>query len=368
MGRYNIRGRQKMKTMNRMVFAVAGASMLGLAAYMIIFINTSQVSTSNAGLFKNMMLGYDLNTGDVIASYTFEGEVLKAEQGPDAIEVSQHAASVNGGADNTRGLTPGAEGRPVHFAIPAVKELNFGGIDVSLDYRRSEATCSFFSRGNYFSFGIKDGKLAVLYKVNQENKKAVIINEVTRYEIPEDEEFRNYRFIYDPANGRGEIFVNGVAVWSHESEPQSNLSWKDEDPLVMGKNLKGDGTSRAFIDNVLVKATRQVSKLPVTLLNFEARTESNKVMITWYTATETDIDTFIVERSLNSKDYIEIGRVKAAGNSTSLIAYALIDPQPAEGLAYYRLSPSNKPLKSMTISLIGHKYKNKQQELKVGNE
>ena len=60
MGRYKLRSRQKMRAINKMVYTVAGASILGMAAYYTFFINTTQVTTSKAGLFRNMMAGYNI--------------------------------------------------------------------------------------------------------------------------------------------------------------------------------------------------------------------------------------------------------------------------------------------------------------------
>ena len=137
MGRHALRSRQKMKTMHKMVFMVAGASMLALGAYLTIFMNTTQVSTSRAGMLQNMMIGYDINNGDVIASYTFdEGTPLHANEGPDAVNMSEETVCVKGGADNSKGLSPGKNNQGVNFEIPAIKELNLGGIDMSFDYRK----------------------------------------------------------------------------------------------------------------------------------------------------------------------------------------------------------------------------------------
>lgn len=368
MGRRSLRNRQKMRTMNRMVFVVAGASLMGLAAYFTFFINTTQVTTSTAGLHKNMMLGYDINNGDVIAAYDWDkGELLKAEIGPDAIAISKEAVCTIGGTENTKALSPGKSGQPLNFEIPAVKELNLGGIDMSVDYRKSEENCELFTRGSSFSMGVKDGKIAVSYKLKNKNKKTISVSEVTRYEIPADDEFRNYRFIYDPVKGKSEIFVNNVTIWSHDDEPESVMVWKEKDNLIVGKNLKGNGTDKAFIDNVLIKATRQINEMPVTLLNFEAKAESNYVMVSWYTASESEIDSFIVERSMDAKEFMEVGRLKATGGPDKLTAYAIVDKSPNTGLAYYRLIPSNKPLKSMTISMIGYKYRGSEGDLKLSD-
>lgn len=368
MGRRALRNRQKMRTMNRMVFVVAGASLMGLAAYFTFFINTTQVTTSTAGLHKNMMLGYDINNGDVIVAYDWDkGDLLKAEIGPDAIAISKEAVCIIGGTENTKALSPGKSGQPLNFEIPAVRELNLGGIDMSVDYRKSEDNCELFTRGSNFTMGVKDGNIAISYKLKNKDKKTISVSEVTRYEIPADDEFRNYRFIYDPVKGRSEIFVNNVTIWSHDDDPESVMVWKEKDNLIVGKNLKGDGTDKAFIDNVLIKATRQINEMPVTLLNFEAKAESNYVMVSWYTASESEIDSFIVERSMDAKEFMEVGRLKATGGPDKLTAYAIVDKSPNTGLAYYRLIPSNKPLKSMTISMIGYKYRGSEGDLKMSD-
>jgi hypothetical protein len=101
------------------------------------------------------------------------------------------------------------------------------------------------------------------------------------------------------------------------------------------------------------------------LLNFEAKAENNYVMVSWYTASESEIDSFIVERSPDAKEFAEVGRLKATGAPGVLTAYAIVDKAPNQGLAYYRLVPSNKPLKSLTISMIGYKYRGNGGDLKV---
>lgn len=368
MGRYKLRSRQKMRTMNKMVYTVAGASILGLAAYYTFFINTTQVTTSKAGLFKNMMAGYDVSSGDVIAAYTWdEGQITKAEIGPDAVSVDPNAVCMSGGAENTMGAGPGTKGTPFNMEIAASKDLNLGGIDVSLDYKKSENNCSFFARGNEFNFGMKDGKLCVNYQLKTETKKAETINEVTRYEVPADEEYRNYRFIYNPQKGKAEIFVNNVVIWSRETGPGRQMNWNEDANMVIGRDMKGNGSGKPCIDNAAVRATQQVNKLPVTLLNFEARAEDKYVMITWFTANEAGIDSFIVERSADAISFNEVGRIKAAGNSSSLLAYAVVDKQPSPGVTYYRLIPSNLPLRSMTISLIGYKYRGANGDTKLSD-
>jgi hypothetical protein len=366
MGRYQLRRRQKMKAIHKMAFIVAGSSILGLAAYFTIFMNTTQVSTSNAALHQNMMLGYDFATGEVLAYYSWDtGNLTTAEIGPEASSVSKTARCLAGGTENSLGLSPGKLKEPLNFTIPAMKEFNLGGIDFSIDYRKSEQECNLFTRGNNFNMGVKNGYLCIAFKLKSKDKTNIKVSELTRYEIPEDDEFRNYRFLHDPVTGRSELMVNGITIWTRESGPETVLLWNENDPVIVGKDLIGNGTDKVFIDNVLIKATRQISTLPVTLLNFEAVAENNYVMISWYTSSESEIDSFIIEKSFDARVFAEVARVKATGGTDKLTAYAVADRSPNEGLAYYRLAPSNKPLKSMTISMIGYKYRGPNGDLKL---
>lgn len=78
---------------------------------------------------------------------------------------------------------------------------------------------------------------------------------------------------------------------------------------------------------------------PVELLNFDARKGSNGNVVTWKTVSEQNSAYFIVQRSLDGINFVDIGKVAAAGNSTSILSYNFLDasyPQ-ASGTIYYRL-------------------------------
>lgn len=83
--------------------------------------------------------------------------------------------------------------------------------------------------------------------------------------------------------------------------------------------------------------------LPVTLTSFTASLAANKsVNLRWATSAETNSSFFAVERSTNGNDYTEIGRVTAAGNSSTSRSYQFTDAQPAAGGNYYRLKQVDK--------------------------
>ena len=208
------------------------------------------------------------------------------------------------------------------------------------------------------NFGMKKGNIIISYKVSTGGGKTDQVEESTRYEIPMDNDFRNYRFTYNPQTGKAEIFVNKVTIWSHEGPEQSPLIWKSWDNVMIGRGMNGDGSNKVILDNLVIRSTKTVNRMPIHLLNFEAKAQDEKVMVRWFTAKEMDTDSFLVERSLNGQDFEEIGRVKAVVNSTTLQAYALMDVHPVvDKPAYYRLIPTNKALKSITVPVIGYKYR-----------
>ncbi len=77
--------------------------------------------------------------------------------------------------------------------------------------------------------------------------------------------------------------------------------------------------------------------LPVSLIEFTGEEKGKGINLKWTTASETDNDNFIVERSPDSRVFAEIGRMSGHGNSTSLNNYEMLDMNPFDGINYYRL-------------------------------
>jgi hypothetical protein len=88
------------------------------------------------------------------------------------------------------------------------------------------------------------------------------------------------------------------------------------------------------------QSTSSATPLPVVLTQFTATPAGPAaVRLTWATASEQNSAAFEVERSLDGKTFALIGRVAAAGTSSSARSYALLDGQLPTGAAllYYRL-------------------------------
>tara|TARA_B100000809_G_scaffold167223_1_gene164560 strand:- start:3976 stop:6216 length:2241 start_codon:yes stop_codon:yes gene_type:complete len=77
--------------------------------------------------------------------------------------------------------------------------------------------------------------------------------------------------------------------------------------------------------------------LPIELLEFNASLIDKDVMVNWITASEINADYYIVERSKNSNDWEFVGQLKAAGNSSEILKYEMLDENSYSGISYYRL-------------------------------
>lgn len=78
--------------------------------------------------------------------------------------------------------------------------------------------------------------------------------------------------------------------------------------------------------------------LPVELLDFQANLQTDgQVALEWSTATETNNDYFIIERSQDGKKYEPIAQIDGNGTTQSLSQYQAFDRQPLNGKNLYRI-------------------------------
>jgi hypothetical protein len=94
------------------------------------------------------------------------------------------------------------------------------------------------------------------------------------------------------------------------------------------------------------------SPLPVELISFQANCKEDKqVAVTWSTASEHNTSHFVVEKSRDGLNWITFNTLGAAGNSTSIIEYALTDNNEVSGTTYYRLTQFDTDGASETFNI-----------------
>jgi hypothetical protein len=82
--------------------------------------------------------------------------------------------------------------------------------------------------------------------------------------------------------------------------------------------------------------TTRSAPLPIELTSWTGVCDGKDVKLTWTTATERNSEYFAIEKSVDGQEWMEIGRLEAAGNSTQNRTYTFVDEY-TNGLAYYRL-------------------------------
>lgn len=114
----------------------------------------------------------------------------------------------------------------------------------------------------------------------------------------------------------------------------------DGDPALAGIPISGittdfDGQLRDLV--LPYRGADEATTIPVELLSFNASVESNKVTLSWTTATETNNYGFEVLRKQTNSEWEKIGFVAGAGNSVSLNTYRYTDNNLTPGIYSYRL-------------------------------
>ena len=144
--------------------------------------------------------------------------------------------------------------------------------------------------------------------------------------------------------------TSGVPAYTYQWT--SSIGGTFDDPTAASTNFTApivSGPTTGVIRCIVTDACGRVNfiaqtvsfntnPLPITLLEFNAEaTDQREVYVNWSTASEENNDYFSVERSLDGKEFTEIGRVKGAGNSNKTLNYNYTDNTPFNGISYYRL-------------------------------
>ena len=102
-----------------------------------------------------------------------------------------------------------------------------------------------------------------------------------------------------------------------------------QNSLVIQKGGTGDGWASTY---------RPQGPLPITLISFNAqKLNATAAVLNWTTSQEFNSSYFDVERSNDAINFNYLGRVAAAGNSSSPLQYSFTDLMPLMGMDYYRL-------------------------------
>jgi hypothetical protein len=118
---------------------------------------------------------------------------------------------------------------------------------------------------------------------------------------------------------------------------QSAGNWDNIGGSVFGTTVEASGISS--FSPFTISSSVAFAPLPIELVSFQANCkDDNSIAVTWTTASEHNTSHYLVEKSRDGINWSELGQTAAAGNSTQLLNYELIDSEKASGTTYYRLT------------------------------
>ena len=129
------------------------------------------------------------------------------------------------------------------------------------------------------------------------------------------------------------------------------LKWNSADKINIGGVEKYNGAEGTITGPLVANNLTSVSPngfmksapvvLPVKFAQFSVTTKNNAVQVQWATAEEVNAAYFEVQRSSNGTTWVEVGNVKAAGNTTALTQYNFTDRSMMTGKSFYRIKQAD---------------------------
>ncbi|MTI20781.1 T9SS type A sorting domain-containing protein [Fulvivirga sp. RKSG066] len=131
--------------------------------------------------------------------------------------------------------------------------------------------------------------------------------------------------------------LDGVNVGAN-SPTYTNSSLNNDEVITLDiiPDIGGCSSNAYTSNQILIQTSNAV--LPVSLIAFQASTNQDVIDLQWSTASETNNDYFIIEKSSDGVNYNRLSKVKGAGNASQVMKYTATDARPFQGTNYYRLS------------------------------
>jgi hypothetical protein len=99
--------------------------------------------------------------------------------------------------------------------------------------------------------------------------------------------------------------------------------------------------------------------LPITLASIGAQASDHSIELDWSTASEINFHYFVIEHSIDGRNFDSLGVVFGTGNSKALLKYSFSDLSPLIGKNYYRLRSVDHDFTFEYSPLVGAEFKGK---------
>jgi hypothetical protein len=141
----------------------------------------------------------------------------------------------------------------------------------------------------------------------------------------------SYSVNNSPASGityNWSMGANASTATSSSATPST--SWT----AIGSKSLSVSISNSSCVVASLSSTVLVTSVLPVTFTNFTGIIKENKAALTWSTSHEENNSYFVIERSVNGRNYDSVGRVQAGSSASNTYAFT---ENNTNAISYYRL-------------------------------
>ncbi|TDB68954.1 T9SS type A sorting domain-containing protein [Arundinibacter roseus] len=136
------------------------------------------------------------------------------------------------------------------------------------------------------------------------------------------------------------LALNSYSLWAGTELISENVRSNNDLPITDFDFRFGLGVGSIQFGPLRIREIEGI--LPVNLTYFRAQRLGEEVALEWETAWERNSKEFVVQRSTNLKEFGDIGKLAAAGETEGKTQYTFTDPSPALGTNYYRLRQVDK--------------------------
>jgi len=274
-----LRNSQKQKIIFSRKLIIAGSSILGIAAALVVVLNTANTKTSFA------------KTKDAITNDNSEGVVN---------------ATIQPGANDSK-----SAGSAIPFN--------------SLTNNTKKAAAPFATRSAGASTTV----------IKSASMNAAFSDAASKTASKEDAAAR-MRIFTKAYNAKEKDFLAKVKERNLTLANQNDNATADNDVLTNSDPATPADVNRQFV------VTYVPDKITAEVLNFDGKRAGKKIILQWSTGLEKNNDYFTIERSSDGSNYEEIAKIDGVGNSLDKSDYKYIDKNPLTGKNYYRLKHTDK--------------------------
>ncbi|WP_151089263.1 T9SS type A sorting domain-containing protein [Hymenobacter baengnokdamensis] len=171
------------------------------------------------------------------------------------------------------------------------------------------------------------------------------------------------KYSFDETGNESDLFINPATTGISTAPDASVVETASTSPTDIGTIALRQGSSSPLLtlDGLTVATAFPLpTPLPVTLTQFTAQFVGHTVQLAWQTATESNLDHFVVERAPDGKTFTALQTVPATGNGNGPGHYSALDAQATAAGAsqlYYRLrsvdrdgSRTYSPVETVTLT------------------